>query len=215
MKLLPRRKVNDAATNSVSDADTAGGAGEALRGKGRATPKRREAVPTRGPVTAPKNRKEAYARQKQLNREARATGRAGAASPSAANAAAMTPAERRAATRSGAMLGPRDQGPTKKLARDWVDSRRLFSNYLLLVMVLMLVSWFFRNLAILQFIAFALFLGCVGEWILLGFRIRKVAVKRGIAEGTALGIGFYAGSRAYLPRRWRMPAPQAEIGDEI
>jgi hypothetical protein len=28
-----------------------------------------------------------------------------------------------------------------------------------------------------------------------------------------MSIGFYAGSRAYLPRRWRLPAPQKALGE--
>jgi hypothetical protein len=207
VKLLPRRKSADdlSAPEPVAETD-----GDAQRGKGRPTPKRRETTPVRGPVTAPKNRKEAYARQKQMNREARATARSGASS------APQTPAEKRAAMRSGAVLSPRDQGPTRKLARDFVDSRRLFSNYLLAVMGLMLVSMFARKLAILQLIALALFLGCVFESVVLGLRIRKLATERfGKAEVGTASISFYALSRAYLPRRWRMPAPQVEIGDEI
>jgi hypothetical protein len=30
-----------------------------------------------------------------------------------------------------------------------------------------------------------------------------------------MSVGFYAGSRAYMPRRWRMPAPQVGIGDKV
>jgi hypothetical protein len=30
-----------------------------------------------------------------------------------------------------------------------------------------------------------------------------------------MALGFYAGSRAYMPRRWRMPAPQVTVGDKI
>lgn len=214
MKILPSRSNRDASAGDADSATDAESLSDTVRGKGRPTPKRRDVAPVRGPVSAPKTRKEAMARQKQLNREARTASSTGSANPT--NSTRMTPAERRAAMRSGNMLGPRDQGPTKKLARDYVDSRRLFSNYLLLIMLLLLLSWILRNVVILQLIAFALFLGCVAEWILLGFRIRRIAVQRfGTAEGTALGIGFYAGSRAYLPRRWRMPAPQVQRGDEI
>jgi hypothetical protein len=209
VKLLPRRKSTDTAAAPEPDAETLG---EAQRGKGRPTPKRREVAPVRGPVTAPKNRKEAYARQKQLNREARAAAKSGGS----AAGAPQTSAERRAAMRSGAVLSPRDQGPTRKLARDFVDSRRLFSNYLLAVMGLMLVSMFTKHLQILQLVALALFLGCVFESAVLGMRIRKLATQRfGKADVGAASISFYALSRAYLPRRWRMPAPQVQIGDEI
>ena len=30
-----------------------------------------------------------------------------------------------------------------------------------------------------------------------------------------MSIGFYAGSRAYLPRKWRLPAPQVQRGEPI
>ena len=43
-----------------------------------------------------------------------------------------------------------------------------------------------------------------------------LAIERnGQADGTAMSIGFYMGSRAYLPRRWRLPGPQVQRGDEI
>ena len=38
---------------------------------------------------------------------------------------------------------------------------------------------------------------------------------RGEAQGGNMTIGFYAGSRAYMPRRWRLPGPRVERGDPI
>jgi hypothetical protein len=177
-------------------------------GKGRPTPKRRDVVVRRGPVTAPQTRKEAYARQKQLAKQSRAA--------SAASGRAMTPAQRRAALRSGEILQRRDQGPTRKLARDYVDSHRLFSNYLLVLFPLMIVTYVIPDAWIIQIVVLAAFLGLLMEWFLIGGRIRKLATERyGSAEGSAMSIGFYAGSRAYLPRRWRMPGPAVDLGDEI
>ena len=37
-------------------------------------------------------------------------------------------------------LPKRDKGPVRKLARDWVDTHFMFSNYLLLVFPLLLVA---------------------------------------------------------------------------
>lgn len=177
-------------------------------GKGRPTPKRRDVVGQRGPVTAPKTRKEAYARQKQLAKQSRTA--------SAASGRAMTPAQRRAALRSGELLQRRDQGPTRKLARDYVDAHRLFSNYLLWLFPLMVVTYVIPQAWIVQILVLAAFLGLLMEWFLMGGRIRKLAIERhGSAEGSSMSIGFYAGSRAYLPRRWRMPAPAVDLGDEI
>jgi hypothetical protein len=202
VKLLPRR-------TPEPSADVVAEAGEPApaSGKGRPTPKRRESTVQRGPVRAPKTRKEAYARQKQQAKVARAAGKAPAAN--------MSVQERRAALRSGdpAFLPKRDQGATRKLARDYVDSHRMFSNYLLLLFPLMIVSYL---IPYVQFAVIAVFLLLIVEWNLTGRKIRRLATERfGKAEGSAMSIGFYAGSRAYLPRRWRMPAPQVERGDEI
>ena len=175
--------------------------------KGRPTPKRRDVVGQRGPVTAPKTRKEAYARQKELAKQQRAARRTPAAQ--------LTPAQRRELLRSGdpSVLPRRDQGATKKLARDYVDSHRMASNYLLILFPLIIVGWV---IPVLQLLVLAVFIGFLIEWYLTGRRIRRLAVERnGSADGGNFSIGFYAGSRAYLPRRWRLPAPTVERGDEI
>jgi hypothetical protein len=174
--------------------------------KGRPTPKRRDSQGKRGPVSAPRTRKEAYARQKQLAREQK-TARA-AAKP-------RTVAEQRAALRRGDpdALPRRDQGKTRKLARDYVDSHRMASNYLLVLFVFMIAGIVFPLAQIVVLIAF---LALLVEWYIVGRRIRAMALERfGEAQGGNMSIGFYAGSRAYLPRRWRLPAPQVVLGDEI
>lgn len=202
MRLLPRR-------NAETTADVVIDVGESTSngGKGRPTPKRRDSAVQRGPVSAPKTRKEAYARQKQQSKAARVARKT--------PAGAMTAQQRRAGLRSGdpAFLPRRDQGPTRKLARDYVDSRRMFSNYLLLLFPLMLLSYVVRYV---QLVVVFVFLLLIVEWYLTGYRVRKLAVTRdGSAQGSAMAIGFYAGSRAYLPRRWRLPAPQKSLGDTL
>jgi hypothetical protein len=201
-----RRSATDEADDTALDGTDE--SRDPAAGKGRPTPKRRDVVGPRGPVTAPKTRKEAYARQKQLAKQSRTA--------QAANGTAMTPAQRRAAMRSGQVLQRRDQGPTRKLARDYVDSHRLFSNYLLVLFPLMIITYVIPDAWIIQVVILAAFLALLMEWFLIGGRIRRLATERhGSAEGTALSIGFYAGSRAYLPRRWRIPSPAVELGDEI
>jgi Protein of unknown function (DUF3043) len=202
VKLSRREKpADDAAETAVAESMT-----DQATGKGRPTPKRRESEGRRGPMSAPRTRKEAYARQKQLTKQQRAT--QSAAKP-------RTMAEQRAALKRGepGALPRRDQGPTRKLARDYVDSHRLLSNYLLLLFPIMILGFV---LPVVQFVVLALFLGLLVEWYFLGRRIRALSLKRfGEAQGGNMSIGFYAGSRAYMPRRWRLPAPQYEIGDEI
>jgi hypothetical protein len=177
-------------------------------GKGRPTPKRRESEGRRGPVTAPKTRKEAYARQKQLSKEQKA---------SRAAAPPRSAAEQRAALKRGDLsaLPRRDQGNTRKLARDYVDSHRMLSNFLLLLFPIM-IAGIVPALSMLQIAVLVIFIALLVEWYLVGRRIRRLAQERfGEAQGSNLSIGFYAGSRAYLPRRWRLPAPQVERGEAI
>jgi hypothetical protein len=174
--------------------------------KGRPTPKRRDSQGKRGPVSAPRTRKEAYARQKQLAREQKAA---------RATARPRTVAEQRAALKRGDAdaLPRRDQGKTKKLARDYVDSHRMVSNYLLLLFPVMIIG---IVVPVAQLFVLVAFVGLMLEWYLVGRRIRALALERfGEAQGGNLGIGFYAGSRAYLPRRWRLPAPQVDRGEPI
>jgi hypothetical protein len=201
VKLSRREKPADAEVAIVDEPEAA-----AAARKGRPTPKRRESQGKRGPVSAPKTRKEAYARQKQLARQQK-TDRT-AAKP-------RTVAEQRAALRRGdpTALPRRDQGPTRKLARDYVDSRRLLSNYLLFLFPIMIAG---LALPQLQIIVLVVFVGLLMEWYVIGKRIRTLAIERdGSAQGGNMTIGFYAGSRAYLPRRWRLPKPQVERGDPI
>lgn len=174
--------------------------------KGRPTPKRRDSQGKRGPVSAPKTRKEAYARQKQLAKSDRAAKTA---------AKPRTVAEQRAALRAGdpSALPRRDQGKTRKLARDYVDSKRMVSNYLLWLFPIMIVG---IVIPAMQLIVLAVFLVLLVEWFVVGKRIRALAMERyGEAQGGNMSIGFYAGSRAYLPRRWRLPGPQVQRGDPI
>jgi hypothetical protein len=161
-------------------------------------------------VTAPRTRKEAYARQKAQSKAAREARRVPAAQ--------MTVAQRRAAMKAGDpnVLPRRDQGPTRALARDYVDSHRMASNYLLLLFPLMIISWLVPTLALTQILVLVVFVGFLVEWFFVGRRIRRLAIERyGSAEGGPMTIGFYAGSRAYLLRRWRLPAPQVGLGEKI
>jgi Protein of unknown function (DUF3043) len=174
--------------------------------KGRPTPKRRDSEGRRGPVSAPRSRKEAYARQKQLAKQQRRSSAAGKP---------RTVSEQRAALRRGdpSVLPRRDQGKTKALARDYVDSRRMLSNYLLFLFPVMI---FGLAMPVLQLIVVVLLFAFFTEWYLVGKRIRALSMERyGEAQGGNLSIGFYAGSRAYLPRRWRLPGPRVERGDDI
>jgi hypothetical protein len=170
--------------------------------KGRPTPKRRTG--STPPPPAPKTRKEAAAWQKQQGARAKVAGQK-----------KMTTSEYREAMKAGdpRVLPKRDQGPVRALARDYVDSRRMASNYLLLLFPLMLVGYVIKPL---QLVTLGLFFALLVEWIITGNRIRKLARERGLeTRESAVSLGFYAGSRAYFARSWRRPAPRLKIGDAL
>jgi hypothetical protein len=197
--MLRRKTVTEPIAERVEEDVLAPGA-EAR--KGRPTPKRRRTSTPAPP--APKSRKEAVAWQKQQGRQSKVAGQK-----------KMTTAEYRQAIKSGdpRVLPKRDQGPVRALARDFVDSRRMASNYLLLLFPLMLVGYAIKPL---QLLTLALFFALLVEWIISGNRIRKLARDRGLeTKESAVSLGFYAGSRAYFARSWRRPAPRVKIGESI
>jgi len=170
--------------------------------KGRPTPKRR--TNSAPPPPAPTTRKEAIAWQKQQGTKAKVAGQQ-----------KLSTGEYREAMKSGdpRLLPRRDQGPVRGLARDYVDSHRMASNYLLLLFPLMLIGYAIRPLQLVTLVLFAMLFA---EWIFTGTRIRKLAQSRGLqTKESAISLGFYAGSRAYFRRSWRRPLPRVSIGDKI
>ena len=198
----PLRRKATAETVAETPSEPAPGPVSAGAPKGRPTPKRRtNSIP---PPPAPKTRKEAVAWQKQQGRKAKVAGQQ-----------KLSSNEYRSALKAGdpRVLPRRDQGPVRSLARDYVDSHRMASNYLLLLFPLMLVGYAIRPLQLLTLALFGLLLI---EWIYTGTRIRRLARDRGLdTRESAVALGFYAGSRAYFRRSWRRPLPRVGLGDEI
>ena len=208
MRLSRRDKSADTDAEPVSADSVVDDTSAANATKGRPTPKRRDAQGRRGPVTAPQTRKEAYARQKQLAKQQRPASRTSSRKP-------QSVAEQRAALRRGdaSALPRRDQGKTRKLARDYVDSKRMLSNYLLWLFPVMIAG---IAVPMFQLVVLVVFIALLVEWYIVGKRIRTMAIERyGEAQGGNMTIGFYAGSRAYMPRKWRLPGPSVERGDPI
>jgi hypothetical protein len=177
-------------------------------GKGRPTPKRREAAPKRQPVAAPRTAKEANRWRKEQNAQARKN-------PSSAKA--LSTKEFRAAMRRGdeSVLPRRDKGPVRKLTRDWVDTHRMASNYLLLVFPLLLFAGVLPN-GIGTIITLAMFALFLLEWMWAGRRVHALAVERfGSVNEKAWVLGLYAGQRSFMPRRFRSPEAVLRPGDAI
>ena len=73
-----------------------------------------------------------------------------------------------------------------------------------------------HSVGVMSLVIIVVFFGLLYEWFLAARRIRAMAVDRfGSAEGGLPGLALYVGSRAYLPRRWRLPAPRVERGEDF
>jgi len=112
-------------------------------------------------------------------------------------------------------LPPRDRGPAKALARDYVDSRRRVSEYYMYGLLVLLVLLFIRA-PIVQSVVPLLVLGAVAvmgiEGIFIGRRVKALAAERLPGQSTR-GLGLYAAMRALQIRKLRMPKPRVKPGD--
>lgn len=116
-------------------------------------------------------------------------------------------------------LGPRDRGPVKKLARDYVDAHRRpseFYMYALIVLVIALVGGK-SNHAIssyMQLVLLAIIAIIAVDAIFLRRSITRLAAARLPGESTR-GLAVYSIMRALQLRRFRTPAPRVKPGDSI
>ncbi len=177
-------------------------------GKGRPTPKRRDAeARKRGPVPPPPTT------QRQAYKRSKATG--------------GTKMDRKAATadrRERMMAGddayvlPRDRGPARALARDVVDSRRnligLFMPLALVVVVLYFVAPATTNAVSLGMLATIIVMAVEGVFLarLVSGRVHERFPEE--AAG-AVKLGWYSFVRASQLRRLRAPRPRVQPGDAV
>jgi Protein of unknown function (DUF3043) len=169
-------------------------------GKGRPTPKRRDAERrNRQPITAPRTRKEAYRLERERNAGKRKNDRA-----------AMARGDER-------HLLKRDKGPVRKLARDFVDSRRTFGEFFMYLTILVLIASTLGPLNVRvylqQFGLPVLLILIIGESVWLSNRVKKLARERFPGESTQ-GVGLYAITRSMQIRRLRMPQARLKPGQK-
>ncbi|MFZ2510728.1 MAG: DUF3043 domain-containing protein [Gordonia sp. (in: high G+C Gram-positive bacteria)] len=208
----PQTTVDDAIAADTADDQRSG----TTAGKGRPTPKRRDAQNRRpGPVAPPPtNRSEARARRKSqkqtLTKEER-------------KELKSQRSQQRTEQREKMMAGDekymiaKDRGPVRAFARDLVDSRRnvagLFLPFAVVLLVAMMMPQyaFFINILLLAFVIVV-----VVDSIILG-RMVNNRVRERFPETTDTGfrLGFYSFVRAMQLRMMRAPRPQVSSGDKV
>jgi hypothetical protein len=116
-------------------------------------------------------------------------------------------------------LGPRDRGPAKKLARDYVDAHRRPMEFYMYALIVLIIALFAgkSNSALNSYMQYFLLLIIVViavDAYLLRRSVLKVVQQRLPKESTR-GLGFYAIMRGLQLRRFRTPTPRLKPGDEF
>ena len=114
-------------------------------------------------------------------------------------------------------LGPRDRGPAKKLARDYVDSHRRPMEYYMYALIILVIALFAgksnSGLAnYMQIFLIVIIVIIAVDGLLLRRSVLKVVHERLPNESTR-GLAFYAIMRGLQLRRFRTPAPRLKPGD--
>lgn len=170
-------------------------------GKGRPTPKRRDARPRRGGPVAPPpaSRREAAKRLREQGRQQRSQVRASA---------------RTGDTRYQLK---RDQGPVRAYVRDLVDARRHIAVALLPAAFLPLLGQLTGSaqlLALATSIWLATLLASFGDLVVTALYVRSRLRSR-FPDDRGRGHLFYAVMRTAQFRRLRMPRPVVRVGEQV
>jgi hypothetical protein len=185
--LFGRTEKSDSAPTSLEDA--------APDKKGRPTPSRKDAqAAAKARATAGTDKKAAQATLRDKRSESNKRMREG-----------MKNGEEK-------YLPARDQGPVKRAVRDWVDSRLMFTEFVLPILVLILVSGSINGLkgfaTILQSVTMVLL---IVDVVSIRFRLRKALAAK-FPNETFKGTTFYAITRVLQLRFMRLPKPKVKLG---
>ncbi|MDN5919718.1 MAG: DUF3043 domain-containing protein [Pseudonocardia sp.] len=221
MRFLRRSESTDAESGTADD--TTGGttvsdSGAEARsrphstpGKGRATPKRREAEAPgrrRGPAPPPPRTQREASKLAKQNRPAKEDRRKAAA-------------DRRKRMDAGddRVLLPRDRGPVRAHVRDIVDSRPHVIGLFLPLAAIVVLAALVQVPAVQQYITLFTFLMLavmLVEGTMLGMQVtRKARAKFPNEKISPLGTGWYSFSRATQPRKMRVPKPKVQRGAQV
>lgn len=184
-------------------------------GKGRPTPKRREAEGRRrGPVAPPPMTSKEARERRKANKGSKADRKQASSERRAASA------ERRERMLAGEdkYLLPRDKGPVRAFARDLVDARRNLVG-LFMPLALLLIFALFLSPAVQAFVTLAMFvmmLFMVIEGVFIGRQINN-RVRERFPETPDGGfkLGWYAFVRASQLRKMRAPKPRVARGAAV
>jgi hypothetical protein len=169
------------------------------RGKGKATPSRKEAEAARkNTLKVPADKKAARKAMRDRDAQARIEMR------------------RAMYTLDEKSLPYRDRGPVKKFIRDYVDTRltvgEMFVPFAFLILIVLLIPNQTLNL-IASGVWAIMFAALAIDSIIFVVRVRK-QVRQQFGEEEVRGVGFYALTRSITFRPMRLPKPVVKVGGE-
>jgi hypothetical protein len=185
----------------------------AQAGKGRPTPKRSAAEANRyrtltGSTTSGRGRPAATDTRRKLTPEEKAKAR-------------QDRTRQMQAMRRGEdwALGPRDRGPAKKLARDYVDAHRRPMEFYMYALIVLVIALFAgrSNSALasyMQIFLLVIIAVIAVDAYFLRRSITNVIHERLPGESTR-GLALYSIMRALQLRRFRTPSPRLKPGDDF
>lgn len=191
-----KRRTEEPAQPVEEEAADAAPARRGPEPKGRPTPKQRDQVAARKRPLVPDDRRAARDAQRKHIREMRQ--------------------KQRVALETGddRYLPPRDRGPQRRFARDWVDARTGLGEWMLiLVLVFLFTSLLLpedARIVMSQALWLLVLLVLVESWYVARSVRKRVEAKFGEMER---GIRFYAAMRALQIRRLRLPKPLVARGE--
>ena len=182
----------------MSNEETTGETGTSESGKGRPTPKRKEAESARKQgISVPKDPKAARKAARDRDREARAKSRAGlmAGDP--------------------AFFPRRDAGPVKAQVRDYIDRRRTVGEFFVPFAFVVLLLGLVNNPTVQTTVVYvwtSVLLLVVLDTILVGILLGRSLRKDYPQKSDRKGAVSYGVLRALQLRRFRIPPPRIKAG---
>jgi hypothetical protein len=184
----------------MSNDETTGEIANSESGKGRPTPKRKEAESARKQgITVPKDPKAARRAARERDREARAKSRAGlmAGDP--------------------AYFPRRDAGPVKAQVRDYIDRRRTVGEFFVPFAFVVLLMGLINNPTVQATVVYvwtSVLLLVVLDTILVGILLGRSLRKDYPDKSDRKGAVSYGVLRALQLRRFRIPPPRIKAGGQ-
>ena len=182
-------------------------------GKGRPTPKRREAEGRRrGPVPPPPRTTREAIRRSRGNKEERKELQAKRREIRLAQRQRMMAGEEK-------YLPARDRGPVKAYVRDVIDSKRNLLGLFMPLAIVVFIALLAPNANLQRYatlLCLVMLLAMIMEGVLNGRRLARAARAKFPKENIrGLSIGWYAFIRASQLRKLRIPKPRTKPGDKV